>query len=98
VSERHIDAEGERRLTQAGFLPVESHLGKRRWKDPETGREMPGGSALDEVERREEKELEEAGWERVETGGETYWCKPDSGHLYPRGPAYDTHRREGGAE
>jgi hypothetical protein len=98
VSERHIDAEGERRLTQAGFLPVESRVGKRRWEDPDTGREMPGGTALDKVERGEEQELEEAGWERVEIEGESYWCKPDSGHLYPRGAAYDTHRREGGAE
>ena len=98
MSERHIDAEGERRLTQADFLPVESRVGKRRWKDPDTGRVMPGGTALDEVERREAQELKEAGWERVEVEGETYWSKPDSGHLYPRGPAYDTHRREGGAE
>jgi hypothetical protein len=93
VSERHIDAEGERRLKEAGFLPEESRVGKRHWKDPGTGRVMPGGTALDEVERREEQELKEAGWERVEVEGETYWCKPDSGHLYPRGPAYDTHRR-----
>ena len=98
MSERHIDAEGERRLTEAGFLPVESHIGKRRWRDPEDGRVMPGGVALDKVKRREEQELEEAGWERVEIKGKTYWCKPDSGYLYPRGPAYDVHEREGGAE
>ena len=93
MSERHIDAEGERRLDEAGFLPEESHVGKRRWKDPDTGRVMPGGAALDKVERREEQELEDAGWERVEVEGETYWCKPDSGYLYPRGAAYDTHKR-----
>ena len=57
MSERHIDAEGERRLTDAGFLPVESHVGKRRFRDPETGEAMPGGTALDKVERREEEEL-----------------------------------------
>jgi hypothetical protein len=45
------------------------------------------------VERREEQELEEAGWERVEVEGETYWCKPDSGHLYPRGAAYDVQKK-----
>jgi len=61
LSERHIDAEGERRLKEAGFLPEESHVGKRRWKDPDTGRAMPGGAALDQVERREERELKEAG-------------------------------------
>ena len=98
MSERHIDAEGERRLTEAGFVSVESHIGKRRWRDLENGRVMPGGVALDKVERKEEQELEEAGWERVEIKGETYWCKPDSGYLYPRGPAYDVHKREGGAE
>jgi hypothetical protein len=93
VSERHIDAEGERRLTEAGFVPEEWRLGKRRWKDPDTGRTMPGGAALDRVERREERELEEAGWERVEVGGETYWSRPDTGHLYPRGSAYDVQKR-----
>jgi hypothetical protein len=74
-------------------VPEESRLGKRRWKDPDTGRTMPGGAALDRVERREEQELEDAGWERVEVEGETYWCKPDSGYLYPRGPAYDTQKK-----
>ena len=93
MSERHIGAEGERRLTEAGFLPVKSRLGKRRFRDPDTGRVMPGGTALDEVERREEKELEEAGWERVWVEGESYWSKPDSGRLYPRGAAYDTHKK-----
>lgn len=95
MSERHIDAEGERRLDEAGFLSEESHVGKRRWKDPDTGHTMPGGSALDKVEQREEQELEEAGWERVEVEGETYWRKPDSRHLYPRGAAYDTQKKRG---
>jgi hypothetical protein len=93
VSERHIDAEGERRLIEAGFWPEESRLGKQRWKDPDTGLVTPGGAALDRVERREERELEEAGWERVEVEGETYWSRPDTGHLYPRGSAYDVRRR-----
>jgi hypothetical protein len=93
MSERHIDAEGERRLIEAGFLPEESRLGKRRWKDPDTGRTMPGGAALDKVERREEQELEDEGWEQVEVQGRHYWRRPDTGHLYPRGPAYDVHKR-----
>jgi hypothetical protein len=59
---------------------------------------MTGGSALDKVERIEEQELEEAGWEREVIEGETYWCRPDTGHLYPRGPAYDVYKREGRAE
>ena len=95
MSERHIDAEGERRLTQAGFVSEESRTGKRLWRDPETGRITPGGSALDKVERAEEEELERAGWERVEVERETYWCKPDSGRLYPRGAAYDVHKKRG---
>jgi hypothetical protein len=74
-------------------LLEESHVGKRCWKDPDTGRSMPGGAALDKVERREEQELEDAGWEQVEVQGRTYWCRPDTGHLYPRGPAYDVHKR-----
>jgi hypothetical protein len=94
VSERHIDAEGERRLIEAGFVPEESRLGKRRWKDPDTGRTMPGGAALDRVERREEQELEDEGWERVEAQGTmVFWRRPNTGHLYPRGAAYDVHKR-----
>jgi hypothetical protein len=95
LSERHIDAEGERRLDEAGFLPEKSHVGKRRWKDPDTGQTMPGGAALDRVERREEQELDDAAWERVEVGGRISWLRPDTGHLYPRGAAYDTHKRRG---
>lgn len=94
MSERHIDAEGERRLIEAGFVPEESRLGKRRWKDPDTGRTMPGGAALDRVERREEQELEDEGWERVEAQGTmVFWRRPNTGHLYPRGAAYDVHKR-----
>ena len=93
MSERHVGAEGERRLIEAGFSPEESRLGKRRFRDPDTGNTMPGWAALDRVERREEQELEEAGWERVVLGGETYWRRPDSGYLYPRGAAYDVHKR-----
>ena len=93
MSERHIDAEGERRLREAGFVPVESRLGKRRWKDPDTGRVTPGGTALDQVERREEQELEDEGWERVEVEGRISWRRPDTGHLYPRGAAHDVHKK-----
>ena len=48
----------------------ETHMGKRRWKDPETGRMIPGVSALDKVECREARELEEADWEQVEDPGQ----------------------------
>lgn len=92
MSERHIDAEGTRRLEEAGFVPEETRAGKRLWKDPETGLKEPGGAALDRVEHKEEQELEAAGWERVEVEGETYWRRPLTGYLYPRGPAYDIHK------
>ena len=74
-------------------MPVESHIGKRRWRDLEDGRVIPGGAALDKVKRTEEQELEEAGWERVEVGGRISWRRPDTGYLYPRGAAYDVHKR-----
>ncbi|HEV8045639.1 MAG TPA: hypothetical protein VGP38_10685 [Rubrobacter sp.] len=89
MSDRRIDAEGERRLRAGGFVPEVSPTGKQRWQDPETGRMIPGANALQEAQRREEKDLEEAGWKREEVEGETYWRRPDSGRLYPRGPAHD---------
>jgi len=95
VSERHIGPEGERRLADAGFVSEKSRTGKRLWRDPETGRITPGGSALERVERAEVEELERAGWERQEVRRATYWRKPDSGRLYPRGAAYDVHKRGG---
>ena len=89
MSERRIDAEGERRLREAGFVPEASPTGKQRWQDPETGRLIPGANALEEAKRREARDLEQAGWEREEVDGETYWRRPDSGRLYPRGAAHD---------
>ncbi|MBA3423695.1 MAG: hypothetical protein H0U04_03960 [Rubrobacter sp.] len=58
MSERHIDPEGQWRLTDAGFVSEESRTGKRLWRDPETGRITPGGSALEREKRAEEEELE----------------------------------------
>ncbi len=89
MSDRRIDADGERRLREAGFLPEVSPTGKQRWQDPETGRMIPGANALKEAKRREARDLEEAGWTREEVEGETYWRRPDSGRLYPRGAAHD---------
>ena len=89
MSERRIDAEGERRLREAGFVPEASPTGKQRWQDPETGRMIPGANALEEAKRREARDLEQAGWEREEVDEETYWRRPDSGRLYPRGAAHD---------
>ena len=89
MSDRRIDADGERRLREAGFVPEASSTGKQRWQDPKTGRMIPGANALEEVKRREAGDLEEAGWELEEVEGETYWRRPDSGRLYPRGAAHD---------
>ena len=89
MSDRRIDADGERRLREAGFVPEASPTGKQRWQDPETGRMIPGAYALEEAKRREARDLEAAGWEREEVEGETYCRRPDSGRLYPRGAAHD---------
>ena len=89
MSDRRIDAEGERRLREAGFVPEVSPTGKQRWQDPEMGRMIPGANALEEAKRREARDLEQAGWEREEVDGETYWRRPDSGRLYPRDAAHD---------
>jgi hypothetical protein len=34
-----------------------------------------------------ERQLEEAGWEPVDRIGKRVWRHPESGHLYPHGPA-----------
>jgi hypothetical protein len=46
------------------------------------------------VREQELRLLTEAGWERVEMGGDTYWRRPDSGRLYPPGPAVDVLRAQ----
>lgn len=95
MSDRRLDPEGERRLREAGFVPEETPTGKQRWRDPETGRMIPGANALEEAQRREERDLRAAGWEREEVEGETYWRRPDSGRLYPRGAAHDLLKSRG---
>ena len=35
----------------------------------------------------EQRELEAAGWERVDVQGKVFWVNPESGHRYPQGPA-----------
>ena len=36
----------------------------------------------------EQRELEAAGWERVEDAqGKVFWVNPQGGHRYPQGPA-----------
>src|SRR4028119_2267638 len=68
MRERRIDAEGARRLREAGFVPEASPTGKQRWQDPETGRMVPGANALAEAKRRGARNLAQAG--RGGGGGE----------------------------
>ena len=35
----------------------------------------------------EQRELEAAGWERLDIQGKVLWLNPESGHRYPQGPA-----------
>lgn len=35
----------------------------------------------------EQRQLEAAGWERIEREGKIVWRNPESGHLYPQGAA-----------
>ena len=42
----------------------------------------------------ERRELEAAGWVRMEREGKIVWRNPKSGHLYPQGAAVALVRRE----
>ena len=44
----------------------------------------------------QERQLEEAGWEPVERMGKRVWRHPETGHLYPQGPAFKRLRRDRG--
>lgn len=35
----------------------------------------------------EQRELEAAGWERLDIQGKVLWVNPESGHRYPQAPA-----------
>lgn len=89
-------SEGEvpRRLRYAGYEFSPSRSGKHFWVEPGTGRRLPEDSAFALVREQELRLLTEAGWERVEMGGDTYWRRPDSGRLYPPGPAVDVLRAQ----
>jgi hypothetical protein len=51
------------------------------------------GKPIDEPEgvpidpEAQQRELEAAGWERLERQGKVVWRHPESGALYPQGPA-----------
>lgn len=90
MTERRVSSEQQRRLEREGFILEANTSGKRLWREPGTGRLLSGDHAVALLRRKEARALEEAGWERVEeVGRETYWRRPDTGHLYPQGAAYD---------
>jgi hypothetical protein len=97
MTERYPGEEGGRRLEEAGFAQVDGPEGERLWREPGTGRLLPGGCAYELVLQRWEREVRGAGWEPWEVEGVTYWRNPDSGHLYTLGAAHDLERGEGGA-
>jgi hypothetical protein len=41
----------------------------------------------------EQRELEAAGWKRMDIQGKIFWVNPQSGHRYPQGPAISRLRR-----
>jgi hypothetical protein len=61
----------------------------RRTSREDDGREEPKAKpeTVPVDMERQERQLEEAGWERVERLGKRVWRHPESGHLYPQGPA-----------
>jgi len=89
MTERRTGEEGRRRLERAGFVLEEGPEGERLWREPGTGRLLPGDRADELVRQQEGRELREAGWEPEEVEGVTYWRNPDSGHLYPLEAAHD---------
>lgn len=49
-----------------------------QWEEPE----------IERIDKEaEQRELENAGWERLEREGKIVWRNPESGHLYPQGAA-----------
>jgi hypothetical protein len=95
LSERRERAgEARRRLEAAGWRREERAYGKVFWKEPASGRRLSEDHAMNLIGEMQTRRLEEAGWEPVEVEGETYWRRPDSGRLYPRGAAYDLLERD----
>jgi hypothetical protein len=58
-----------------------------QWEEPATER-------IDK--EAEQRELENAGWERLEREGKIVWRNPESGHLYPQGAALTLVRKNAG--
>jgi hypothetical protein len=51
----------------------------------EEPQEEPAAEPIDK--EAEQRELEAAGWERMEREGKIVWRNPESGFLYPQGTA-----------
>jgi hypothetical protein len=88
------ESEVARRLRYAGYVFQRSTTGKHLWVEPKTGARLPEERAFALVQEEERYLLTEAGWERVEVEGEHYWRRPDTGRLYPGGPAIDVLRAQ----
>jgi hypothetical protein len=88
------ESEVSRRLRYAGYVLQRSATGKHLWVQPGLGTRLPEDRAFALVQEEEMYLLTEAGWERVEVEGEHYWRRPDSGRLYPGGPAVDVLRAQ----
>jgi hypothetical protein len=59
------------------------------------GRDKEGPEAVPIDPEAERRELEAAGWKRIETlSGKVVWRHPASGYLYPQGPAIARLRRD----
>ena len=84
--------EVSRRLRLAGYSFEPSRAGKHLWRDPRGSGLLPEDQAFRQVREEERRLLEEMGWELVEMEGDTFWRRPDTGYLYPRGPAVDVLR------
>jgi hypothetical protein len=97
MTDRRTGEEGRRKLEEAGFVLTEGPEGEYLWREPGTGRLLPGGRAYELVLQRWEREVRGAGWEPWEVEGVTYWRNPDSGHLYTLEAAHDLESGEGGA-
>ena len=65
-------------MSESRQTPREDH----GWEEPKA---KPETVPVD-VESQE-RQLEEAGWEPVERMGKRVWRHPETGHLYPQGPA-----------
>lgn len=64
------------------------------------GAEQPREEAASESidKEAEQRELESAGWEKMEREGKIIWRNPESGHLYPQGAALALVRKNADSE